>query len=139
MWPLVAGARRPHADLAANRINLHDEIPMLRHGREFVLVTLAVLAVVVSAPVRSPGQGGERVIRFWHPYTQPQRAKEMQRAADEFEAANPGIKVEVEIVPWANINARWRAASRERAAGRRRGESTRLCGHVAERRDPPGG
>ena len=81
-----------------------------RHAKKSAFIILIALVVVASAPLRSSGQGGERVIRFWHPYTQPQRAKEMQRAAGEFERANPGTKVEVEIVPWANINARWRAA-----------------------------
>jgi multiple sugar transport system substrate-binding protein len=83
---------------------------MLRCAKKSAFVILVVLVAVVSAPVRSLAQGSERALRFWHPYTQPQRAKEMQRAADEFERVNPGIKVGVEIVPWANINARWRAA-----------------------------
>lgn len=50
------------------------------------------------------------MIRFWHPYTQPQRTEQMKLAAIEFERANPGVQVDIEVVPWANINERWRAA-----------------------------
>jgi multiple sugar transport system substrate-binding protein len=75
-------------------------------------------AVVVSVPWVGTNVAGpsatepttERVIRFWHPYTQPQRTEEMKKAGAEFEKANPGIKVQIESVPWANVNERWRAA-----------------------------
>lgn len=63
--------------------------------------------LLIAAP---PATAQDRVIKFWHPYTQPQRAEEMKRSAAEFERANPGTKVQIEIVPWAKIHERWRAA-----------------------------
>src|SRR6218665_1959089 len=57
-----------------------------------------------------PAPTEQRVVKFWHPYTQPQRAAEMRRSAAEFEKLHPDVKVEIEIVPWANIHQRWRAA-----------------------------
>jgi len=72
------------------------------------------LVAGIGAVVLTKQQGAqERVIRFWHPYTQPQRTEVMQKTAVEFEKANPGIKVKIEIVPWANVNERWRAAYAE--------------------------
>lgn len=58
-------------------------------------------------------KGDERVIRFWHPYTQPQRTEVMKKTAAEFERVNPGVRVQIESVPWANVNERWRAAHAE--------------------------
>lgn len=66
-----------------------------RAGRSAFLVLFAFLWVV-SAPRLSPGENVDRGVRFWHPNTQPQRAKERQTAADEFEGAIPGLEVEVE-------------------------------------------
>jgi multiple sugar transport system substrate-binding protein len=76
----------------------------------FVAVPLALLLGLLAARALQPDRQAGRVIRFWHPYTQPQRTEEMKRAAAEFERAHPGVKVAIEVVPWANVNERWRAA-----------------------------
>jgi len=87
----------------------------MNRNRIGALVLLTAVALVMrSAPVVGrdfePERADERVLHFWHPYTQPQRTEEMKTAAAEFERANPGVKVKIEIVPWANVNERWRAA-----------------------------
>ena len=76
----------------------------------FVAVPLAVLIGLFVAGAFKPALDEGRVIHFWHPYTQPQRVEQMELAAAEFEQANPGVKVAIEVVPWANVNERWRAA-----------------------------
>ncbi|CAN5153068.1 ABC transporter substrate-binding protein [soil metagenome] len=74
-------------------------------------VVVPVLCIRTNAVGQIPSEPAKgRVIRFWHPYTQPERTEEMKKAAAEFEKANPGITVQIEIVPWANINERWRVA-----------------------------
>lgn len=73
-------------------------------------IALALLTGLPAVPSSQSARAEDRVIHFWHPYTQPRRAEEMRKAAAEFEQANPGVKVQIEIVPWANLNERWRAA-----------------------------
>lgn len=85
----------------------------MSHAGKLILFAGVPLAIVIGLFVfrgSKPTSVEDRVIHFWHPYTQPQRAKEMKLAAAEFEQANPGVKVVIEIVPWANVNERWRAA-----------------------------
>jgi multiple sugar transport system substrate-binding protein len=76
----------------------------------FVLVAFVVLIVLAAIFYFNREQVKGREITFWHPYTQPQRSEEMKKAATEFEQAYPGVKVKIEIVPWATVNERWRAA-----------------------------
>ncbi len=76
----------------------------------FVLVAFVVLIVLAAIFYFSRGQVKGREMTFWHPYSQPQCIEEMKKAATEFEQANPGVKVKIEIVPWADINKRLRAA-----------------------------
>jgi multiple sugar transport system substrate-binding protein len=81
----------------------------IRVGTIVLLTAVAVIGLVLALHFQRE-RAEERVIRFWHPYTQPQRTEEMLKAAVEFQRANPGVKVEIESVPWANVNERWRAA-----------------------------
>jgi multiple sugar transport system substrate-binding protein len=74
--------------------------------RSFVLGTGA--AVLAAPAVRA--QIRERKVVFWHSYTQAARANFMRATADRFEAANPGVKVEIEVVPWGAFTQRWPAA-----------------------------
>ncbi|MGL4460933.1 MAG: ABC transporter substrate-binding protein, partial [Planctomycetia bacterium] len=72
--------------------------------------TTFLLCATTFLAAAEPAAAEKRVVRFWHPYTQPQRTEEMKRSAAEFEQAHPGVEVQIEIVPWANIHERWRAA-----------------------------
>ena len=51
-----------------------------------------------------------RRLVFWHSYTQRARSDFMRAAADRFEAANPGVSVAIEVVPWPAFPQRWPAA-----------------------------
>jgi multiple sugar transport system substrate-binding protein len=68
----------------------------------------AAAAVLLSAPhVRA--QSGRKVV-FWHSYTQKTRTDFMRATADRFEAANPGVKVDIEVMSWGAFGQRWPAA-----------------------------
>jgi multiple sugar transport system substrate-binding protein len=79
-----------------------------RVGR--LVLFAAVFLGLLAARALQPEPDAGRVVRFWHPYTQPQRTEEMKQAAAEFERAHPGVRVAIEVVPWADVNGRWRAA-----------------------------
>ncbi|HVJ83428.1 MAG TPA: sugar ABC transporter substrate-binding protein, partial [Planctomycetia bacterium] len=85
---------------------------MIRPARLLLLAATATIAFAIpaSAGDTKPASSDTRVVRFWHPYTQPQRTEQMKLAAAEFANENPGVKVDIEVVPWADINERWRAA-----------------------------
>src|SRR3981081_296617 len=55
------------------------------------------------------GANGRKLV-FWHGYTQKPRADFMREVADRFEVANPGLKVEIEVVPWSAQAQKWPAA-----------------------------
>ena len=51
----------------------------------------------------------DRVVRFWHSYTQPERVAAMKQAAADFEKQH-GARVEIEIVPWPRVYEKWTTA-----------------------------
>lgn len=68
----------------------------------------ALAALTLPAPaVRAQTQ---RRIVFWHSYSQKERSDFMRQVADRFEKANPGVKVDIEIVPWPAFAQKWPAA-----------------------------
>lgn len=71
---------------------------------------LSALAFLIGLGTVARGNAEDRVVRFWHPYAQPQRTAERKQAATGFEQADPGVKAQIAVVPWANMHQRWRAA-----------------------------
>lgn len=78
---------------------------MARYRRLTLLVTVAALWVVAL----STGAWAQK-LTFWHSYTQPSRIEAIDRIVDAFEAAHPGVTIEVEIVPFASFYQRWTSA-----------------------------
>lgn len=59
-------------------------------------------------PVGSePSTEETKVITFWHSFTQPEREAAIAKVCREFEAKHPGVKVEIEIYPWATFHTKW--------------------------------
>lgn len=76
--------------------------------RAMLAASALPLASMLPAPfVRA--QTPRRLV-FWHSYTQRARSDFMRAAADRFEAANPGVSVTIEVVPWPALPQRWPAA-----------------------------
>jgi multiple sugar transport system substrate-binding protein len=75
-----------------------------------------ILGAAAAAPILSAfpapvvrAQGTRRIV-FWHSYSQKERSDSMRQTADRFEQANPGVKVDIEVVPWPAFNQKWPAA-----------------------------
>ena len=75
--------------------------------RRHMLAGGAAALTLLSAPARAQA---ERKVVFWHSYTQKSRSDFMRGIADRFEAANPGVKVEIEVMSWGAFSQRWPAA-----------------------------
>lgn len=60
------------------------------------LKTLALGAMLAASAAFSPAKA--ETVRFWYHFDNP--ANPMSDLVKKFEAANPGIKVEAENVPW---------------------------------------
>lgn len=80
----------------------------LQVSRRTLLKGGAAAATMLAAP--AVHAQGERKVVFWHSYTQKIRSDFMRGVADRFQAANPGIKVEIEVMSWAAFGQRWPAA-----------------------------
>jgi len=65
---------------------------------------LAIGASALAAPLV---RAADRRVVFWHNYTQKARSDFMRAVADRFEAANPGVKVEIEVVPFPAYQEKW--------------------------------
>lgn len=85
-----------------------SKINITRRGLIGIAATASAASLLPAPYVRAQSQ---RKIVFWHGYTQKVRSDFMRAAADRFEAANPGTKVEIEIVPWAALAQKWPAAA----------------------------
>lgn len=68
------------------------------------LLVVCLVALLVGATVAA-----SEPLRFWHAFTQPARVSHMRKIADEFEKKY-GVPVEIEIVPWAQVEPKWTAA-----------------------------
>jgi len=51
----------------------------------------------------------EGEITFWHSFTQGARMEAVQKAADKFMEANPGVKINIETYSWGDFNTKWNA------------------------------
>lgn len=70
----------------------------------FILVCLLVLLFVVSIPASS----AEKLVywTFLAPGDPSPRSQVQDQLIEEFEKANPGVEVEVQVLPWFEINSR---------------------------------
>ncbi len=81
---------------------------MTTSRRRFIQGASAASVAMLAAPaVRGQGQ---RSLLFWHFYTQPARANYMRKMADQYEAANPGLKITIELMPNPTVTSRLAAA-----------------------------
>lgn len=46
-------------------------------------------------------------ITFWHSFTQGPRLEKIQKAADDFIAENPGVKINIETFSWSDFYTKW--------------------------------
>ncbi|MFC3321332.1 ABC transporter substrate-binding protein [Mesorhizobium cantuariense] len=84
---------------------------------EFKLSRRGLLGAATSAAIASAFPApfvraqSERRIVFWHSYSQKERSDHMRLVANRFEQANPGVKVDIEVVPWPAFPQKWPAAA----------------------------
>lgn len=78
----------------------------MRTAQAWVWILAMLLSVALGA---GPVLAAERVVRFWHSYTQPERVAAMKQAAADFEKQH-GARVEIEIVPWPRVYEKWTTA-----------------------------
>ncbi|TCR65544.1 extracellular solute-binding protein [Bosea sp. BK604] len=83
------------------------ETHITRRGLVGGAATLAAASTLPAPFVRAQAQ---RRLVFWHSYSQKERSDAMRQIADRFEKANPGVKVDIEIVPWPAFPQKWPAA-----------------------------
>ncbi len=79
---------------------------MTRRG----LVGGAAALAALTLPAPAVHAQAQRRVVFWHSYSQKERSDFMRQVADRFEKANPGVKVDIEIVPWPAFAQKWPAA-----------------------------
>lgn len=72
--------------------------------RAAMLASAATAAGLAAPAVRA---ADPRRVVFWHNYTQKARSDFLRGVADRFEAANPGVKVEIEVVPFPAYQEKW--------------------------------
>ena len=85
---------------------------MISSVRRFSTTTLAVVlafGLFVSAGTPT-AHAADKVVQLWTLMTQPERIEGMQRVIAHFEQANPGIKVELTSVGWAEAHTKFMAA-----------------------------
>lgn len=77
--------------------------PLFRHL--WCVVTI-LLTIFVAAPLMGGGQAEEPddeiVIRYWHHEAPDHRVEAFERVNQMFEAENPGVRVEQEVVLWGD-------------------------------------
>lgn len=78
--------------------------------RRRILAASAAGAALSAFPAPFVYAQSQRRLVFWHNYTQKARSDFMRDCADRFERANPGLKIEIEVVPWGAFNQKWPAA-----------------------------
>lgn len=62
-------------------------------------------AAASSAPAEATKLEGE--ITFWHSFTQGPRMESLQKSAEDFMAANPGVKITIETFSWNDFETKW--------------------------------
>jgi len=73
----------------------------------FGVGVLTISALIAGCANSSPAAQGDQVIELWeliNPDGDDPRGNDLRANIDAFEKANPGVKVEVTVLPWANID-----------------------------------
>lgn len=86
-------------------------MPRFNLTRRQLLGGVASAAVLSTFPAPFVHAQSERRVVFWHSYSQKERSDYMRVVADKFELANPGVKVDIEVVPWPAFAQKWPAAA----------------------------
>src|SRR5262245_53911409 len=84
-----------------------SDVTVTRRGLLGAAGSAAIASVFPAPAVRA--QAGRRVV-FWHSYSQKERSDFMRQVADRFEKANPGVTVDIEVVPWPAFAQKWPSA-----------------------------
>lgn len=75
---------------------------------ESTAATTSAAAENSSAATTGANPAAEpRNIVLWHSFTQEDRGAAVKEMADKFAAANPGVKFEIEVFPWATFHTKW--------------------------------
>src|SRR5690606_5801763 len=91
----------------SKRISFEKELQMTISRRQFMQGATAASAALLAAPALAQTT---RSLLFWHFYTQPARANYLRKMADQYEAANPGLKITIESMPNPTVTSRLAAA-----------------------------
>ncbi len=73
----------------------------------FVVGALVLAAILLAQPLIAVAQ---TTLEFWHPFSQATRQEALKLSAQDFEEANPGVKVKIEVVPFTKIIEKWTSA-----------------------------
>jgi multiple sugar transport system substrate-binding protein len=63
----------------------------------------------LSFAVGGAQKSGQTVLNIWNPEESPECVQALRTAAAAFEAENPGVKVELTMMPWGDIYTKWMA------------------------------
>lgn len=73
-----------------------------------MLITLFVLSCGGNKETQGDGQIN---LTIWHSFTQGARKDFFENMARDFEVANPGVKITIEVFPWATFQQKWTSAA----------------------------
>ena len=79
---------------------------MPQNIRSWRLLIVGALALLLAAPATAQ----QKTVRIWHTETEPQTVTVLDDLARRFEAANPGVKLEIEGLAWAELEGKIAAA-----------------------------
>lgn len=97
--------------------------------KRFLTLVLAFALCLSMIPLAMAEAPLEGEITFWHSFSQGPRMENIQKAADAFTAANPGVKITIETFSWADFYTKWTTGL---ASGNVPDMSTALPNHVVE-------
>ncbi|NMD38696.1 MAG: sugar ABC transporter substrate-binding protein [Christensenellaceae bacterium] len=92
-----------------------------------LLLCLSILLSAMIMPAMADELEGEIV--FWHSFSQGPRLETIQKAADDFMAANPKVKITIETFSWGDFYTKWTTGF---SSGNLPDMSSALPNHVVE-------
>lgn len=84
----------------------YDVLFIIHQGvimKRLVFSVLILMGTVFSACAKKESNN----IVIWHSFTQGARKDFFDNMARKFEAENPGVKIEIEVFPWATFQTKW--------------------------------
>jgi ABC-type glycerol-3-phosphate transport system substrate-binding protein len=79
-------------------------MPGMRRIRTLLLAAMA--AALLPLGWTATGMAADKVVRIWHTETAPETITALTAIARRFEALNPGIRIEAEGLPWADLEGK---------------------------------